>query len=544
MLKNIAPLAPAIIAITVAVDAGGGAEAPAEKYFRAFGLEPHKRGHVRGRDLVAEPRSWGAPVWPHVNELSAPWGFKWAQPPGSLEELVTPGSGLSLHGVDTPAGEKGKEPEEREEERRERQAGLAPAATVVPTRHPGQAYTEKDGSPSFFTRLPPSQTRRTGQTSQAVQLPQASLLVLLKSYWYDISHRKILALETQLPKDKSSFWFDEQKGLACSSHGGRCSCALKKAHSHPVLESDLDENSTSMVTTTEILPPSTLQASSDTSFLVSATSHHVTAPKHTEMAHPWALTYNVPRVDSTQCAAPSLLNDSIENLPYLSTADAFHGDFQIQNTAFNAQMEQMVVDPELGPLDLINPSNIEPLNSHPPPFDTSSFDSLPSNLDFPLNFDDLDTIHEIDQSLVPANCGSISIDWSHYDNKRSIPWLGTEPLVFKRACDEDRDGAKVLGPDFFIGANSQTLAWMDHARPADILISECSRKALNRENCGITIRQLHQEKPLEPSAINTTFGTPSRDHADITTISASFYSRVGGACWLWRITKAIFCVSC
>lgn len=124
----------------------------------------------------------------------------------------------------------------------------------------------------------------------------------------------------------------------CCSHGGRCSCALKKAHSDTVLESDLDENSTSMGTTTEILPPSTLQASSDTAFLISATSHHVPAPKHTEMAHAWALTYNIPRVDSTHCAAPSLLNDSIANLSYLSTVDAFHGNFQIQNTVFNAQM--------------------------------------------------------------------------------------------------------------------------------------------------------------------------------------------------------------
>ncbi|KFY03218.1 hypothetical protein V490_00248 [Pseudogymnoascus sp. VKM F-3557] len=229
------------------------------------------------------------------------------------------------------------------------------------------------------------------------------------------------------------------RGGRLQNHGGRCSCALKKEHLDPVLESDLNENSTSMVPTTEILLPSTLPASSETSFLISAPSHHVPPPKQTEMAHPWALTYNVPgvdstqcehtemahlwaltynvhRVDSTQCAAPpSLSNDSIEHLPYLSTVDTFRGDFGIPNTVINAQMEQTVIDPELGSPDLVNPSNIEPLNSHLPPFDMSSFDSLPSNLGYPFNFDDLDTIHETDQSLVPANCGSISIDWSHYD---------------------------------------------------------------------------------------------------------------------------------
>lgn len=146
-----------------------------EKFFRAFGLEAHKRGWVRGGDLVAEPRSWGARVRPHVHELTAPWGLKWALPPDSVEDLVKAGSGLSLHGVDTPTmGEKGKEVKETEEERREREMGLAPAATMVPTRHPGQVYTAKDGSPSFFTAMPTSQTARGAKMIQPPQARQAS----------------------------------------------------------------------------------------------------------------------------------------------------------------------------------------------------------------------------------------------------------------------------------------------------------------------------------------------------------------------------------
>ncbi|KFY23412.1 hypothetical protein V493_05869 [Pseudogymnoascus sp. VKM F-4281 (FW-2241)] len=141
-----------------------------EQFFRAFGLEPHKRGYLKGGDLVTEPRSWGARVRPHVHELRAPSELKWAQPPNNVTALLAMGSKLSLHGVDTPMeGEKGDEEEEGEEERQEREAGFAPAATVVPSRHPGQVYLGKDGRPSFFTALPASQTGRTGETSQRGQ---------------------------------------------------------------------------------------------------------------------------------------------------------------------------------------------------------------------------------------------------------------------------------------------------------------------------------------------------------------------------------------
>lgn len=119
--------------------------------FRAFGLEPHKRGYVRGKDLVLEPRSWGARVKPHVHWLSAPYGSKWVQAPGSVQDLLPPGSNLSLHGVDTVVGEPIEGVEiESEREKEERLAGLAPAAAVVLHRHPAQVHTSKDGSPSFF----------------------------------------------------------------------------------------------------------------------------------------------------------------------------------------------------------------------------------------------------------------------------------------------------------------------------------------------------------------------------------------------------------
>ncbi|KFY45573.1 hypothetical protein V494_00885 [Pseudogymnoascus sp. VKM F-4513 (FW-928)] len=142
-----------------------------ERTFRAFGLEPHKRGYVRGGNLILEPRSWGVRVRPHVHARRVPYGLKWAQPPASVKELVAMGSRLSLHGVNTPPeSDNENEEEEKEEERRLREAGLAPAATVVLGRHPGQVYTTKDGKPSFFTPLPAS---KTGQMGQASQTPQA-----------------------------------------------------------------------------------------------------------------------------------------------------------------------------------------------------------------------------------------------------------------------------------------------------------------------------------------------------------------------------------
>ncbi|ELR07092.1 hypothetical protein VC83_04906 [Pseudogymnoascus destructans] len=146
--------------------------------FRAFGLEPHKRGYVRGGDLVAEPRSWGARVKPHVHELSAPADLKWVQPPRDVGDLVGKGNGLSLHGMATPPRE-GNEGEEGEEERRQREAGFALSATVVPARHRGQVHTSKDGSLSFFTRLPPSpqmgQASQTAQTSRTKRVAEEEI---------------------------------------------------------------------------------------------------------------------------------------------------------------------------------------------------------------------------------------------------------------------------------------------------------------------------------------------------------------------------------
>jgi hypothetical protein len=80
-----------------------------EKQFYAFGLEPHKRGLVSGANLVREPRTWGARVQQHAHELTLPEDFRPIRPPKSVKDLIKPGSGLSLYGVDTP-------PEPAEEE--------------------------------------------------------------------------------------------------------------------------------------------------------------------------------------------------------------------------------------------------------------------------------------------------------------------------------------------------------------------------------------------------------------------------------------------
>ncbi|KAL5346641.1 hypothetical protein ACLOAV_008348 [Pseudogymnoascus australis] len=74
--------------------------------------------------------------------------------------------------------------------------------------------------------------------------------------------------------------------------------------------------------------------------------------------------------------------------------------------------------------------------------------------------------------------------------------------------------------DTGIEATSQTFAGTDHLRPKDISTFEYCWKGLRCENCGTAIRQLHDEKLLEPSAFNMTLGTPPRDFADTTTTSA------------------------
>lgn len=188
-------------------------------------------------------------------------------------------------------------------------------------------------------------------------------------------------------------------------HGGRCSCALKKEHFDPVLDSDPDKNSTSTVPANEIRHPRILTPQSQNPSTVFA-SDHMQGHKHTEMAHTQRLSYVDPEAHATHVETPfGSTNHSIDCLPELDTVDSLHGDPQIEDSTVSVQQEQRMA----------SSSNLEQLNSLVPPINLSSLDNVTGLFDNSLNFDNFDTMPEVDQLFFSAGLDSLSNDWFHYD---------------------------------------------------------------------------------------------------------------------------------
>lgn len=204
-------------------------------------------------------------------------------------------------------------------------------------------------------------------------------------------------------------------GRCSCIHGGRCSCALKKEHLDLVLESDPDKNSTSTVPANEIRHPHALTPQSQNPLTVFA-SDHMQGHKYTEMTQTRRLSYVDPEAHATYDETPfGSTNHSIDCLPQLNTVDTFHGDPQIEDSTVSLQQGQRMASSEFGSSALGSSSNLGQLDSLLPPINPSSLDNFTGLFDNSLNFDNFDTILEIDQLFFPADLGSLSNDWSQYD---------------------------------------------------------------------------------------------------------------------------------
>lgn len=192
----------------------------------------------------------------------------------------------------------------------------------------------------------------------------------------------------------------------CCSHGGRCSCALKKEHLDPVPESDSDEASLSSNPGNERRRPRALTAQSEGGLTVLSNGLHKPVHKN-NMAHKCGLPYVVPRAHSIHGPSPSgLANRSVDNLPHISSIDNLHNDSHIKDSMVSAQQEQRMVKSEHGSPILSPTSNLDQLNCLLPPLDMSSM---------PADFNFYSTMPDPEQPLFSAGLSSASIDWSHYD---------------------------------------------------------------------------------------------------------------------------------
>ena len=203
--------------------------------------------------------------------------------------------------------------------------------------------------------------------------------------------------------------------ICCCTHGGRCACALKKEHLDPVPESDSDEASLPTPPSTVSRPRAHTVQSEGSGLTVFTNGHHKPAHKHNQAAHKCGLPYVVPRAQSIHGASPGgLANRSVDNLPHISTIDALHSDSHIKDSMVSAQQEQRMVKSEHNS-PVFGSTNLGQLNGQLPPLDLSNLESFPSAYNFPLEYDGLPAVSDIDQPIFSAGLSASSVDWSHYD---------------------------------------------------------------------------------------------------------------------------------
>ncbi|KAH8601362.1 hypothetical protein B0O99DRAFT_501571 [Bisporella sp. PMI_857] len=197
----------------------------------------------------------------------------------------------------------------------------------------------------------------------------------------------------------------------CCSHGGRCSCSLKKEHLDPVPESDSDESSLASLPVPEIRRP---RAQTEGGLTIFTNGHHKPV-KHNNMAHKCGTPYSLPRAHSIHGSSPSgLANRSVDNLPHTNTIDALHSESHIKDSIVSAQKEQRMVKSEHGSPHVKPASNFEQLNGFLPPLEIAA--SLPGDYTFLQNYDNFTSIADHDQPLFSAGLlSAASVDWSHYD---------------------------------------------------------------------------------------------------------------------------------
>jgi len=165
-----------------------------------------------------------------------------------------------------------------------------------------------------------------------------------------------------------------------------------------------------------------------------ANDHQMPLYPETEMALACGLPYVVPGIGSNDASRSNLpnLSTSTDDPSSLSTIGTRLSFPHLQGPLANSQQEQKLVHSGFTPLDLASLTNMEhrPHQSHPlsmsssgvesiegqvPPCNNWGFENPSGSFNYPLDFDDLDSMAEIDQSTFSVGLSSLSIDWSHYD---------------------------------------------------------------------------------------------------------------------------------
>ncbi|KAI9826585.1 MAG: hypothetical protein M1832_006181 [Thelocarpon impressellum] len=227
----------------------------------------------------------------------------------------------------------------------------------------------------------------------------------------------------------------DQGAPCCCSHGGRCSCALKKEpqlpqlpqhHLDPVPELDAAAAAGRDHDRTVDFPkPRLATANSEGALTVFANGHHKPVHKHNHMSQKCGVPYTIPRPHTVH-GQSEMARRSVDSLPATTPVDAAHAPSPIADSIASAQQDVRLVRSEHGSP---HPSSACGLDEHIgqlPPLDLSFSDfgvsAAASRSQMDLHsvtsapFDNyFCATPDTDQPILSAGLDAPSVDWSHFD---------------------------------------------------------------------------------------------------------------------------------
>lgn len=204
----------------------------------------------------------------------------------------------------------------------------------------------------------------------------------------------------------------------CCSHGARCTCALKKETLDPILERGVDEASMSIASVDKGRPPSDLPPK-------------VRVDNGTGMALTCELPYVVSETFLNDAARLNTMTPSIDD-PTLGNNGTRPAFPYLQGRHASSQQDQNIVDSSCLPLHLASLTDMdyprhqsESLNmirpdlgstdEQIPPLHDWVSENPPGSFNYPTDFDNLDSLAEMDQATFSAGLYSPPFTWFHTD---------------------------------------------------------------------------------------------------------------------------------
>ncbi|KAI9839719.1 MAG: hypothetical protein M1838_004278 [Thelocarpon superellum] len=208
----------------------------------------------------------------------------------------------------------------------------------------------------------------------------------------------------------------------CCSHGGRCSCALKKEHhlgSVPELGGGRDEGRGR-----GYAKPRLTAAHSEGTLTVFANGHHKPAHKHNHMSQKCGVPYTIPRPHTVH-GNSEMARRSVDSLPATNSVETSHAPSPIKDSILSAQHDVRLVRSEHGSPHPTAACGLDELHGQLPPLDLSFTDfgaSAASRSQLELHgvtsvpFDSyFCATPDTDQPILSAGLDAPSVDWSHFD---------------------------------------------------------------------------------------------------------------------------------